>query len=116
MSFEAKIVERQFAEDFLSKVAQNRSGSFAGSVEGRERVAALLREADFNSAGPAAAVRRPAATALSAASSAGQRAGDGGRRCWVGGDHETRSGGVGVAAWAWVSGCGRSWVVLSVSG
>jgi ATPase subunit of ABC transporter with duplicated ATPase domains len=49
MSFEAKIVERRFADDFLSKIAQNRRGSFNGSVEVRERVLALLREADFNS-------------------------------------------------------------------
>ncbi|MBI2478992.1 MAG: hypothetical protein HYV60_10285 [Planctomycetia bacterium] len=50
MSFETKIVQQRFAEDFLSKIAQNRKGSFAGSVEGRERVDGLLRETDFNSA------------------------------------------------------------------
>jgi hypothetical protein len=32
MSFETKIVERQFAEVFLSKVAQNRRGSFNGNT------------------------------------------------------------------------------------
>ena len=54
MSFETKIVERRFAEDFLSKVAQNRRGSFSGSVEGRDRVLGLLRETDFNSAASSA--------------------------------------------------------------
>jgi ABC-type lipoprotein export system ATPase subunit len=49
MSFEVKMVESRFAEEFLSKIAQNRRGSFNGSVEGRERVSALLREVDFNS-------------------------------------------------------------------
>ena len=49
MSFETKIVEQRFADEFLAKVAQNRRGSFNGSVESRERVAGLLRETDFNS-------------------------------------------------------------------
>lgn len=48
MSFETKIVERRFTDDFLSRIAQNRKGSFAGSVEGRERVQDLLRQCDFN--------------------------------------------------------------------
>lgn len=50
MSFETKIVERRFVDDFLSKIAQNRRGTFNGSVEGRERLNAMLRETDFNSA------------------------------------------------------------------
>jgi ABC-type lipoprotein export system ATPase subunit len=50
MSFETKIVERRFADDLLSKIAQNKRGSFNGSVEGKERAASLLRETDFNSA------------------------------------------------------------------
>jgi hypothetical protein len=48
MSFETKIVELRFVDEFLSKIAQNRKGSFNGSVEGRERVSTLLRETDFN--------------------------------------------------------------------
>jgi ABC-type lipoprotein export system ATPase subunit len=64
MSFEAKIVERQFANDFLSKIAQNKRGSFNGSVEGRERVSALLREADFNSAESSAEFLRKVWAAL----------------------------------------------------
>ena len=54
MSFETKIVERRFADDFLSHIAQNRRGSFNGSIEGRERINGLLREADFNSSDSAA--------------------------------------------------------------
>lgn len=64
MSFETKIVERRFAEDFLSKIAQNRGGSFKGTVEGRERVQALLREADFNSADSSAEFLRKVWAAL----------------------------------------------------
>ena len=33
---------------FFSKVAQNRKGSFNGSIEGRERVQRMLRETDFS--------------------------------------------------------------------
>jgi ABC-type lipoprotein export system ATPase subunit len=47
MSFETKIVERRFADDFLSKIAQNKKGSFNGSVEGREYVQAMIRETEF---------------------------------------------------------------------
>jgi ABC-type lipoprotein export system ATPase subunit len=54
MSFETKIVERRFAEDFLSHIAQNRRGSFNGSIEGRDRITGLLRETDFNASDSAA--------------------------------------------------------------
>ncbi len=64
MSFETKIVEQKFADDFLGKIAQNRKGSFAGSVESRERVAGLLRETDFNSSDSAAEFLRKVWTAL----------------------------------------------------
>lgn len=58
MSFETKIVERRFAEDFLSHIAQNRRGSFNGSIEGRERINGLLGEADFNAPVSAAEFQR----------------------------------------------------------
>jgi ABC-type lipoprotein export system ATPase subunit len=64
MSFETKIVERRFAEDFLSHIAQNRRGSFNGSVEGRERISELLRETDFNSSDSATAFLRNVWNAL----------------------------------------------------
>nr|WP_145347399.1 hypothetical protein [Rosistilla ulvae] len=54
MSFETKIVEQRFAVDFLSHIAQNRKGSFNGSIEGSERITGLLRETDFNTAESAA--------------------------------------------------------------
>jgi ABC-type lipoprotein export system ATPase subunit len=48
MSFETKLVESEFAEGFLSQIAQNRKGSFCGATEGRERVLASLAKTDFN--------------------------------------------------------------------
>ncbi len=49
MSFETKLADTGYSSGFLSLVAQNRKGSFNGSVEGRERIDQLVRSADFSS-------------------------------------------------------------------
>ncbi len=48
MSFQTNIVEKGFATQLLSNIAQNRKGSFCGSVEGNERCESLLACTDFN--------------------------------------------------------------------
>ena len=50
LEFHARLSPARFVDDFLDFIAQNRTGSFYGSDEGRARATRLVADADFGSA------------------------------------------------------------------